>query len=103
MNACRSPASTVGPVMTLWRATSAGAWRPGVGMTVPCSSPAARATLVHWLPPASLPLSLESTVMSAAAHLVPMDLFVARIPRSPWWLGTLYGHQYLLVVPWVWH
>lgn len=93
----------VGPVMTSWQATPAGAWRTGVGMTVLCSSLAARATLAHWLRPASLPLSLESTVMSAAAHLVPTDLLVARIPPSPWWLGSLCGYQYQLVGPWVWH
>lgn len=93
----------VGPVMTLWRATPAGARRPGVGMTVPCSSLAARATLAHWLPPVSPPLSPGSTVTSAAAHLVPMDLSVARIPPSLWWLGTLCWHQCLPAVPWAWH
>ena len=88
-----------GPAKTPWRATSVGAQRPGVDVTVPCSSLAARATLVRWLPPASPPSSQGSTVMLAAAHLVPMDLFVARIPPSPLWLGTLCRLRCQLVAP----
>ena len=89
----------VGPVKTPWQATSVGAPRPGVDWIVLCHSPAARATLAHQLPPASLPSSQGFTVTPATAHLVPMDLSVARILHSPWWLGTPYGLRCQLAAP----